>query len=283
MKTRPPSQVLSSTLDAIVKSTADRDSSIKTLNASVDVVASVGGGKQGKLTEYSFPAYIQLRKPGDLLFIGLAPVIHATVFNMTSDGKTFTLLIPHYNRAIMGTNAAPPPPSVPAPTSTPEPSTAIDNKTVLMNLRPFVFTDALIIRSASPDELVSLVSDDRIYQPDPRKKDVVDEPEYDLGIYHAVPGSSELKTQRVIHIGRATLLPYQQDIYDEKGQLVSVTNYDNYKLFGETTFPSRITIERPIDGLKLVLNITKLAVNLVLDDEQFHTTVPKGYQIQQLP
>ncbi|HEY0200513.1 MAG TPA: hypothetical protein VGC24_02350, partial [Burkholderiaceae bacterium] len=153
----------------------------------------------------------------------------------------------------------------------------------LENLRPSVFTDSLIIRSAAPGELVSLVSDERIYQPDPTRKYVVDEPEYDLGIYRAVPGSNELKSQRVIHIGRSSLLPYQQDVYNEKGQLVTVANYDDYKLFGETTFPSRITIRRPLDQLSLVLTITKLAVNQKLDDDQFQNPYPQTYQIQRLP
>ncbi len=285
MKTRPPSQVLSSTLNAIVKSTADRDISIKSLNASVDVVASVGGARQGKVTEYpSFSAYILLRKQDDLRFIGLAPVIHTKMFDMATDGKTFTVVMPPYSKVITGTNAIPPAPPDTAPTAaSPDAPASIDIKTVLMNLRPSVFTDALTIRSASADELVSLVSDDRIYQPDMRKKYVVDEPEYDLGIYKNVPGSAELKTQRVIHIGRSTLLPYQQDTYDEKGQLVTVTTYDDYKLYGDTTFPSKITIRRPIDGLSLVLTITKLSVNQQLEDEQFQTKYDKTYRVQQLP
>jgi outer membrane lipoprotein-sorting protein len=285
MKTHPPPQVLSSTLDAIVKSTADRDNSITSLNASVDVVASVGGGKQGKVTEYTpFSAYILLRKPNDLRFIGLLPAIHTRMFDMATDGKTFTVVMPPLSRAVTGTNAAPPTPApAPAPETAAGASTAIDVKTILLNLRPSVFIDALTIHSASHDELVSVVSDDRIYQPEPTKKYVVDEPEYDLGIYRGVPGSTELKTQRVIHIGRSTLLPYQQDIYDEKGQLVTVATYDDYKLYGETTFPSKITIRRPIDGLRLVLTVTKLSVNQQLEDEQFAITYDKNYQVQHLP
>ncbi len=113
---------------------------------------------------------------------------------------------------------------------------------------------------------------------------MVDEPEYDIGIYRTVANSTELKTRRVIHVGRATLLPYQQDIYDEKGQLVTVAMYDNYKMFGQTTFPSRITIQRPLDQLSLTLTITQLAVNQELDDDQFAVPkIPSTYQTQRLP
>ncbi len=186
---------------------------------------------------------------------------------MVTDGKTFTIVIPPKNRAITGSN------DIRTPSSNP-----------LENLRPSIFAEALLIHSAGPLEKVSLTSDDRIYQPDPTRKYVVDEPEYDVGIYRTVDNSPELKTLRVIHIGRATLMPYQQDIYDESGQLVTVVNYDDYKLFGKVTFPSRITIHRPLDQLNLALTITQLAVNQTLEDDQFETPrIPATYQVQHLP
>ncbi|MGI4854489.1 MAG: hypothetical protein ACRYF4_10655 [Janthinobacterium lividum] len=268
MQTHPPKQVLSSSLQALVLSTTGRYDSIDTLNARVDVAASTGGGKEGKVIEYtSFTGYVLLRKSGELRFVGLAPVVGSKLMDMVTDGKTFTIVIPPKSRAITGSNA------VSTPSTNP-----------LENLRPSLFSEAFLIRSASKEEMVSLVSDDRIYQPDATRKYVVDEPEYDVGIYRAVANSNELKTQRVIRIGRATLLPYQQDIYDEKGQLVTVIGYDEYKLFGKTTFPSRITIQRPLDQLKLVLTVTQLAVNQALDDEQFEVPkIPATYQLQKLP
>ncbi len=268
IQTHPPARVLSSSLQSLVTATTTRYDSIQTLNARVEVAASTGGGKEGKVIEYtSFSAYILLRKPGDLHFIGFLPVVGSKMIDMVTDGKTFTMVIPPKNRAITGTNLL---------------STSSSNP--LENLRPNIFFDSLLIQSALPDELVSLTSDDRIYQPDPTRKYVVDEPEYDIGIYKSVANSTELKTQRVVHIGRATLLPYQQDIYDSKGQLVTVATYDNYKVFGQTAFPSRITIQRPLDQLRLTLNISQLAINQTLEDDQFETPkIPAAYQVQHLP
>lgn len=268
MQTHPPSQVLSSSLQALVASTTGRYDAIDTLNARVEVAASTGGGKQGKVVEYTtFTGYVLLRKSGDLRFVGLAPVVGSKLLDMVTDGKIFTIVIPPKSRAITGTN------EISTPSSNP-----------LENLRPTIFSDAFLIRSASRDELVSLVSDDRIYQPDPAHKYVVDEPEYDIGIYRVVANSSELKTQRVIHIGRATLMPYQQDIYSSTGQLVTVVDYDDYKLFGKTMFPSRITIHRPLDQLNLVLTVTQLSLNQALEDDQFQAPhIPENYQVQKLP
>ncbi len=268
MKTHPPTKVMSSSLQALVAETSGRYNAIDTLNARVEISASTGGGKAGKVVEYtSFTGYVLLRKSGTLRFVGLTPVVGSKLLDMVTDGKDFTIVIPPRSRAITGSNA------VTVPSSNP-----------LENLRPSIFSDAFLIRSAQPEEKVSLVSDDRIYQPDPTRKYVVDEPEYDIGIYRVVANSSELKTQRVIHVGRSTLLPYQQDIYDEQGQLVTVVNYENYKLFGKTTFPATISIQRPLDQLKLVLTVTQLAVNQALEDDQFETPrIPASYQVQKLP
>lgn len=268
MKTHPPDQVLSASLDQVVKSTADRYNHVKTLKASVEMQASTGGGKQGKVVDYtSFNGYILIRQPGDFHFLGLLPAIHTRMIDMVTDGKTFTMVIPPKSRAVTGSNTV----------TTP-------SKNALENLRPDMFTDSLLIQSAKPDELVSMTSDDRIYQPDPTKKYIVDEPEYEFGIYRPVQNSQELKTQRVIHIGRSTLLPYQQDIYDEKGQLVTVANYSEYKMFGDTTFASKITIRRPLDEITLNMTITELSVNQPLEDDQFEAPkIPTSYSVEHLP
>ena len=269
MQTHAPAQVLTSSLDSLVKTTTERYDYIKTLKASVEMQASTGGGKQGKVVDYtSFNGYILLRQPGDFHFLGLLPAIHTRMVDMVTNGDTFTMVIPPKNRAVTGSN------TVTAPSAN-----------ALENLRPTMFTDSLMIRSAKPGELVSLVSDERIFQPDPTKKYLVSEPEYDLAIFRPVENSSqELKAQRVIHIGRQTLMPYQQDIYDDKGQLVTVTNYEDYKLFGDVTFPSKITIRRPLDDITLHMTITQLSLNQPLEDDQFEVPkIPASYQIQRLP
>ncbi|MFN2974455.1 DUF4292 domain-containing protein [Terriglobus aquaticus] len=268
MQTHAPSTVLDATLTDLLKQTDDRFNQIKSMNASIDISVSTGGGKEGKVVDYAaFPGYLLLRKPGDLRVLLFTPVGHIQAVDMVTDGKTFTVQIPPRNRAITGSNA------VSTPSANP-----------IENLRPGVFFDSLLIRGADGDDLVSRTSDERIYQPDPTQKAVFDVPEYDLGIYHQVTGSQELTSRRVIHISRATLMPYQQDIYDEKGQKVTIANYDNYQKFGDQLFPSVITIQRPIDQLRLRLTIKKLSTNQALEDNQFQLPkMPANAQIQKLP
>lgn len=267
MQTHAPSTVLDATLTELLKRTNDRFDQIETMNASIDIAVSTGGGKEGKVVDYSaFPGYLLLRKPGDLRVLLFTPVGHVQAVDMVTDGNTFTVHIPPRNRAITGTNAM----------STPSTNS-------LENLRPAVFFDSLLIRGAEAEDLVSETSDERVYQPDPTQKAVFDVPEYDIGIYHQVSGSRELKSRRVIHVSRATLMPYQQDIYDEKGQKVTIANYEAYQKFGDLLFPSVITIQRPLDQLRLKMTIKKLSTNQKLDDDQFELKLPANTQVQKLP
>ncbi len=267
MLTHPSAVVLTEPLQELERNVAARYDAVQSLNASIEITASTGGGQSGKVVTYStFSGYILLRKPQDLRVILFLPIAHLRALDMVTDGKTFTMVIPPKNRAITGSNQLT------------EPS-----KNALENLRPGVFFDSLMVRGASGDELVSRVSDNRIYQPDPHKKYFVDEPEYDLAFYKLVTGSQELRTERVVHIGRSSLMPYQQDIYDERGQLVTVAEYQDYQKFGTLLFPSKITIRRPTDQLSLVLVITKLVANQKLEDDQFALKIPDNTQVQRLP
>ena len=68
---------------------------VTSLSATVDFAASVGGAHKGKETDYtSIHGYIRMRKPEMLRVLGYLPVVRLRAFDLASDGKTFTLLIP---------------------------------------------------------------------------------------------------------------------------------------------------------------------------------------------
>ncbi len=114
---------------------------IQTLNATVDIKASVGGSKKGKITEYTeVRGYILARKPGWLRMIGLFPVLGTRAFDMVSNGTTFKLWIPPKNRFIMGSNEVSKP-----------------SKQPLENLRPQHIYDALLLRPINPENDVAVL------------------------------------------------------------------------------------------------------------------------------
>jgi hypothetical protein len=196
---------------------------------------------------------------------GLLPIVRTPAFDMVSDGETFTLYIQPKSKAITGGM------TVTAP-----------SKNTFENLRPAMFLDSLMIRRIGKDELVSLTSDTRILEAQPKARHVIEEPDYNLGTYRARQGSNELVPLRVIHINRQTLQPYQQDIYDDSGKVVTVAVYDSYQKYGELSFPSHIIIRRPQDNLTLTLDIVKLESNQPLEDDQFKLQIPSGVAVQKL-
>jgi hypothetical protein len=258
-KTRPAEVVMNATLDQLLTQVETRFNQIQSLNASVEIVASEGGSRQGQVKVYpSFSGYIFLRKPEDLRVLLRVPYLGSVGLDMVSDGKSWKLWIPHNHIAMIGTS------EVTDPT-----------QHGLESLRPKVIFDSLLVRGLDPDQLVGLTQDSRIL-PDPKdKKQLIEEPDYELSILEQPHGHS-VHPLRVIHIGRSTLLPYQQDIYDRFGNVVTQAFYSNYQYFGDIPFPMKIEIKRPQDQYSLTITITKLLVNQKLDDDQFELKFPEG-------
>jgi len=262
-KTHPPEVVMSATLDRLLSQVDARFNVIQTLNATVEIVASEGGARQGQIKEFpSFGGYIFLRKPEDLRVLMRVPFLGSVALDMVSDGKTWKLWVPKRNLAMTGTGEA-----------------ADSSQHGLEGLRPKVIFDSLMIRSLSPGQVVDLTQDSRVI-PDPKdKKQMIEEPDYELTILEP-PQSNIAHTLRVIHIGRSTLLPYQQDIYDQNGYVVTQAFYSNYQTFGDIQFPMKIDIKRPQDQYGLAITITKLTLNQKLEDDQFELKFPEGVPVK---
>ena len=265
-KPQEPTVVLAASPQQLIEGLDQRYDAIHSMLATVLIQASVGGASKGKETDYtSFRGYILLRQPSMLHVIGMLPVIETRMFDMVSDGKTFTLLIPPKSLAITGTGAV-----------------ATPSKNPLMNLRPAVFYDSLLIKKVLPDDLVYVTSDTGIVR-DPKTHHLMAEPDYELGILRRVGTSQQLTPERVVHISRTNLLPFQQDQYDSHGILVTRTLYTAYRVFDGIPYPTKITIDRPIDGYQLTLTFEKLTFNHPLANDQFEQKIPAGTKFQRLP
>jgi outer membrane lipoprotein-sorting protein len=181
---------------------------------------------------------------------------------MVSNGKTWKLWSPPKHLAMMGTSEV-------APAS----------QHGLESLRPKVIFDSLLVRGLAPDQIVVLTQDSRIIPDEKNKKQLIEEPDYDLTILEPPQGKTA-HTLRVIHIGRSNLLPYQQDIYDQNGYVVTQTFYSNYQTFANIPFPMKIEIRRPQDQYGLIITINKLVINQKLEDDQFELKFPEGVAVK---
>ena len=262
-KTHPPEVVMSATLDQLLSHVDTRFNQIQTLNATVEIVASEGGASKGQIKEFpSFSGFIFLRKPESLRVLMRLPVLGSQALDMVSNGKSWKLWVPPKKLAMTGTSEVANPP-----------------QHGLDSLRPKVIFDSLMIRGLAPDQVVDMTQDSRVI-PDPKdKKQLIEEPDYELTILEPPQGQTA-HTLRVIHIGRSTLLPYQQDIYDQNGYVVTQAFYSNYQRFGDIPFPMKIDIKRPQDQYGLAITITKLTLNQKLEDDQFDLKFPEGIPVK---
>jgi len=249
---------------------------IQTLSATVDMQASVGGAKKGSVTDYtSFRGFILVRKPEMLRVIGLLPVVRTQAFDLASDGKTFKLLIPPKNEAVEGSN-----------------SLTTRSSNPLMNLRPGMFLDSMLIRGVGAGDEVFLTLDSTVSQ-DPKTKKWIEQRDYLLWFVRPkaapvadtkTPGDvPELIPEREVRFSGDTLQPIEQDIYDQDGKNIeTIALYGPLQTFGKEMFPGTIVIKRPLEEYQIVLTIQKLVLNQTLGDDQFDLKIPDGVQIHKM-
>jgi outer membrane lipoprotein-sorting protein len=258
--------LMDASLEQLIARMNAQYAAVQSFTARVEIASSTGGPRSGKVTDNpSLAGIIILRKPADLRVLMLKPVIGSRAIDMVSDGKNFRL----FYSAISKTGAYEGPD---APPATPA-------KTGLESLRPNIIREALQVPAVLPDEFVSETQGSRLL-PGKGKQGPIDEPDYDVAFLRASK-DHVLETVRVVHISRTSLLPYQQDIY-ENGHVATTVLYDNYQKFGEVEFPMSISITRPIDEYSLKISVNKITLNEKIDDEQFVLKFPEGVVVQKM-
>jgi outer membrane lipoprotein-sorting protein len=262
---KAPSMVQTVTPDELVARLNQRWAALESLNATVEIQASVLKTKEGVAKDYTtFRGHILIRKPELMRVLGQVPVLGTRMFDMASDGKTFTLYIPAMSKAVKGSN-----------------SLKKKSANPLENMRPGSFFDAMVVQGLAPDDLYGVVADSETVE-DAARKHLFTVPEYILSISRRKPGSQQLTPVRVVVFRRDDLLPYQQDLYDSEGNLETQVDYANYRDFGSGKYPSKVTIKRPLEEYQLVLTVERVQENMTLTDDQFQIKLPEGTKIQNL-
>ncbi len=268
LKSEAPTVFQTASVEQVEKDVSERDAAVKTLKAQVQITATTGGSKEGRVKEYtSFKGYIFVQKPANLRVILQVPVFGSRALDMVSNGSTFTLM--HATKSqgdvwMQGTDKI----------TTP-------SKNGLENLRPNVFLDSLLVPGVPEGEFVTMTESSRVIHQDVHHKVETIEPDYNLTVLKTMK-ENILRVERVIRINRVTMLPYQQDIYDDKGEVVTQATYDNYQTYGGQQFPAEITIRRPMDEYSLKIDVTKLTLNEEFEADQFELAIPPGTTVQKL-
>ncbi len=245
---------------------------IQSLQATVDIDASVGDVKNGRITDYKeIRGYVLLRKPAMLRMKGLLPVVRNTAFDMVSDGKEFKLWIPPKNKFVIG--------------SSKENSNHNDNgnntdqaEKRLENMQPQYIYEAFLIPGIGQDEIAVLENGYEIVLDS--RKHRVEQPDYELAVIRK--GAVGWYLARRIEFSRIDLMPHRQRIYDQQGNVATDVHYQDYKDYDGTTFPSLIQIERPRESYDITMSMVKLEINKALTDDQFALEQPPGAEVVHL-
>jgi len=264
LKTHPPDVVLNATLEQLLDSTRNRYDELNSMQLTMEISTSTGGATQGLVKEYiSFKGYIIVGKPDNIRVLLQVPLLSSKALDMVSNGKNFKMLIPPQHCGIVGSDVSPP------------------SQKGLYSLRPGVILDSLLIKARDPDQVVSMTQDSRVVANPHKRKDYIQEPDYDIE-FLSEPNGPVARTLRVLHISRVNLLPYRQDIYNEEGKVATQASYSNYQKFGNIEFPTKIVIQRPLDELGLTIVITKPTFNQPLQPDSFDLTIPSGFATQNM-
>jgi hypothetical protein len=266
----PKAPALTQTVSAddLVAALNQRWNAVNSFTATVEIQATLLKTKEGVAKDYpSCKGFILMRKPGMLRVMG--QYFGVRIFDMASDGSRFSLFMPTKNKVIEGSDAAEKKPA----------NSPAGNEPSFENLRPGFFFDAIMVRGVPPADFYSVIADTETIE-DPAKKHLFSTPEYVLNITRHNDGSRNDTPVRVVTFHRDDLLPYQQDLYDNTGNLETQVSYGQYADFNGAKYPSVITIKRPPEGIQLVLTVDRVVENPALSDEQFQIQVPKDIKVQ---
>ncbi|HWR37564.1 MAG TPA: DUF4292 domain-containing protein [Clostridia bacterium] len=239
---------------------------IRTMNATVDIAASVGGARKGKITDYQeIRGYILAQKPAMLRMIGLFPIVRNRAFDMVSDGQEFKLSVPPKNRFIVGRN------DVINPSSTKP----------LENLRPQHIYDALLLREVDPQNEIAVLEGATEDVIDPKTKKAVQQGTYIINVIRRDGGPAWFLSRK-IYFNRVNLTPDRQIVYDKNGNVATIAEYSDFRSYNGVNFPSRIRIVRPQEEYEIGLKMVSLKLNEPLKPEQFNLQQPPGSQLVRL-
>src|SRR6195256_581732 len=234
-QTRPV--VRDATREELLEKYNDIARGVKSVNATVELKPTAGSKYSGVIDEYhEVKAFLLAARPAQIRMIGQAPVIGKTVFDMSSDGDTFQVLIPSKNKFLSG-------------------SVAVERNSSkpIENLRPQHLLDALLWPEIRKEESTTL-----------REFNDENARYYVLTVLR---GGYQLEILREIWFDRSDLHVARIETFGPKGLLMSDVHLADWLPIenapsqntqaapsdGVSSFPRSIRLERPHDDYKLDL------------------------------
>jgi hypothetical protein len=233
-------------------------SSVKSLNATVELKTTAGSQYSGLILEYhEVKAFLLAARPANVRMVGQAPVIGKTIFDMASDGKEFRVWLPTKNKFLIG-----------------DVRLERNSEKPLENLRPQHLLDALLWPEIRKEETVLIEEfndeNSRFY------------------VLTVLRGGYTTEIYRKIWFDQADLNVFRLQSFGPKGVLLSDVHVSDWQPLpstgaaaasGPQSFPRAIRIERPHDDYRLDLQVTKIDLNGDLVRDRFQLAQPPASEL----
>lgn len=267
-----PAPLQTATKEQLVDSYNRQAQAIQSLNAGVSMKLTAGSAYSGVIEQYhEVNGFILAARPASIRVIGQAPVVGKNIFDMVSDGSTFSIYIPSKNKFIVG------PANLERHAEKP-----------IENLRPQHLVDALfwpVITEQAP-VLFEQASEGaaryyiltvvrlRMPQSSAGSGDVGSSaPE---GQASSQRSPSEWEIARKIWFDRTDLRVSRIENFGSGGNVASDVAYTNWQATGATSYPWQVNVTRPGDDYQLQITIKKLTVNEPIAADRFSLPQPPG-------
>jgi outer membrane lipoprotein-sorting protein len=273
-----PASLQSATKEQLIERYDRQAQAIQSLNAGVSMKLTAGSAYSGVIEQYhEVNGFILAARPASVRVIGQAPVVGKNIFDMVSDGSTFSIYIPSKNKFIVG------PANLERRAEKP-----------IENLRPQHLVDALfwpVITDRMP-VLFEEASEGagRFYiltVVRPREPQAVAGSNDAASAARTQQGSSgqpasDWEIAQKIWFERTDLRVSRIEDFGPGGKVASDTAYANWQSTGAISFPWQINVTRPNDDYQLQITIKKLTVNEPIAPDRFSLPQPPGTDLVHL-
>jgi len=267
-----PGLLQTATKDQLLDAYNRQAQAIRSLNAGVTMKLTAGSAYSGVIEQYhEVNGFILAARPASIRVIGQAPVVSKNIFDMVSDGSTFSIYIPSKNKFIVG------PANLERPAEKP-----------IENLRPQHLVDALfwpVITESAPvlfeeaSEGASRFYILTVVRSETQRSTA--DPNDAASATADQQGSSQRPTPsweiaRKIWFDRADLRVSRIENFGPGGKVASDVAYANWQTTAATSYPWQINVTRPSDDYQLQITLKKLTVNEPIAPDRFSLPQPPG-------
>ena len=267
-----PTPLQTATKEQLVESYNRQAQAIQSLNAGVSMKLAAGSAYSGVIEQYhEVSGFILAARPASIRVIGQAPVVGKNIFDMVSDGSTFSIYIPSKNKFIVGPANLERRAEKPIENLRPQHLVEALFWPVITDQAPVLFEQAS--EGAARYYILTVV---RLRTPQSSAGSSDIGSAAPAGQASSQRSPSEWEIARKVWFDRIDLRVSRIENFGSGGDVASDVVYGNWQATGATSYPWQVNVTRPGDDYQLQITIKKLTVNEPIAADRFLLPQPPG-------